>query len=143
MTETISVLIVDDMKFVHEPVKKFLQDFVFPERNLSFTSSYNLTQAKRLLEERKYDLVMLDGEVGGSWGYEIIPEIRGHNDKVAIVSISNYSEFNIKNVKMGSDGSVNKIHLYEWNDKRGVLKKRKGKMIRELLERKNGQKEGC
>ncbi len=138
MSDTVNVLIVDDMKFVHDPIKKFLQNFVFPGSKLSITNAYNLTQAKRKIGEHKYDLVMLDGEVGGSWGYEIIPNIREHNERVAIISVSNYSGFNSRNVKMGSDGAVNKIHLYDWNDKTGVIKKRKGKMVRQIFERKNG-----
>lgn len=137
MTEIINILIVDDLELVHEPIWKFLKDFVFIKSELIITSAYNLTQAKRNLTERKYDLVMLDGDIAGDWGYEIIPDIRKNNHNVIIVSNSNHDDFNTNNVSMGADEAINKTYLYDWNDKEGVFRRQKAEVIRELFNRKS------
>jgi len=136
MTEKINILIVDDLELVHEPIERFLKDFVFIKSQIDITSAYNLTQANRFLAERKYDLVMLDGDVGGSWGYEIIPNILRHNDKTTIVSSSNHDDFNINCMNMGAHEAINKIYLYDWNDKENLFRTKKAKVIRELFETK-------
>lgn len=135
MKEELNILIVDDLEVVHEPIEKFLRDFVFVKQHLVITSAYNLTQAKRLLSEKTFDLVMLDGDVGNGWGYEIIPDISKHNSKVIIVSSSNHDDFNTKNVEMGAHGAVNKTWLYEWNDEKAEYRTRIGNQIKELFER--------
>ncbi len=135
MKEKINILIIDDLELAHEPITRFLIDFVFLENELNITSVYNLTQAKRSLNERKYNLVMLDGDVGGSWGYEIIQKIFENNNKTIIISSSNHDEFNIKNVNLGAHESVNKTYLYDWNDEKGVLRTQKAKAITELVKR--------
>jgi DNA-binding response OmpR family regulator len=135
MKEKINILIIDDLELAHEPITRFLIDFVFLENELNITSVYNLTQAKRSLNERKYNLVMLDGDVGGSWGYEIIQKIFENNNKTIIISSSNHDEFNIKNVNLGAHESVNKTYLYDWNDEKGVLRTQKAKVITELVKR--------
>lgn len=137
MKKKINVLIVDDLELVHEPIERFLKDFVFVENQITTTSAYNLTQAKRILAERKYDIIMLDGDVGGSWGYEIIQDILKHNDKVIIISSSNHDNFNTDNVNLGAHESLNKTYLYDWNDKDGVFRIEKAQVIRELFWRKN------
>lgn len=137
MPEKINILIVDDLELVHEPIERFLRDFVFVENQITITSAYNLTQAKRILTERKYDIIMLDGDVGGSWGHEIIQDIFKHNDKVIIVSSSNHDNFNTENVNLGAQESLNKTYLYDWNDKDGVFRTQKAKVIRELFEQSN------
>ncbi len=137
MLEKINILIVDDLELVHEPIERFLKDFVFIKSQLAITSAYNITQAKRLLVERKYDLVMLDGDVGGSWGHEIIQDILKHNDKTIIISSSNHDDFNIDNANAGAHEAVNKIYLYDWNDKKGIFRSQKAKVIREFFEKKS------
>jgi len=139
MPEKINILIVDDLELVHEPIEKFLKDFVFTKSQINITSAYNTTQAKRLLTERKYDLVMLDGDIGGSWGYEIIQEILKHNGKTIIISSSNHDDFNTENVNLGAHEALNKTYLYDWNDKENVFRLQKAKVIIELFERKFGK----
>ncbi|MBP7846300.1 MAG: response regulator [Candidatus Pacebacteria bacterium] len=133
MENNLNILIVDDLELVHEPIEKFLKDFVFINQNCIVTSAYNLTQAKRLLLDKKFDLVMLDGDAGDGWGYEIIADILNHNSTVKIVSSSNDDDFNSKNVEMGSHASVNKIWLYPWLDEKNEYKIEKGKLIRDLF----------
>ena len=139
MLEKITVLIVDDLELVHEPIERFLKDFVFTESQLVIINAYNLTQAKRSLEERKYDIVMLDGDVGGNWGYEMIQDILKNNNKTLIISSSNHDDFNANNVNFGAHESLNKIYLYDWNDKQNVFRKQKAKVIRELFKKFNEQ----
>ncbi len=139
MPEIVNILIVDDLELVHETIERFLKDFVFAESQLAITNTYNLTQAKRCLAVRKYDLVMLDGDVGGSWGYEIIQDILKHNHKALIVSNSNHDDFNTKCVTMGAHEGLNKTYLYDWNDKDNLFRIEKAKAIRELLERKSNE----
>lgn len=137
MAEKINILIVDDLELVHEPIERFLKDFVFAENQITITSAYNLTQAKRILTERKYDIIMLDGDVGGSWGHEIIQDILKHNNKTIIISSSNHDDFNTDNVNFGAHESLNKTYLYDWNDKEHVFRMQKAKVIRELFEKSN------
>lgn len=137
MIEKINILIVDDLELVHEPIERFLKNFVFTKSQLAITSAYNITQAKRCLTERKYDLIMLDGDVGGNWGHEIIQNILEHNDKTIIISNSNHDDFNRDNVTAGAHESVNKIYLYDWNDKEGIFRTQKAKVIREFFEKKS------
>ncbi|MCX6755398.1 MAG: response regulator [Candidatus Nomurabacteria bacterium] len=139
MLESIKILIVDDLELVHEPIKRFLNDFVFIKSKLIIDNVYNITQAKRNLTEGKYDLVMLDGDIGGSWGYEIIQDIVEHNDKTIVISISNHDDFNIKNVNAGAHEMVNKTYLYDWNDKEGVFRVQKAEVIMGIFERKFGK----
>ena len=133
MKEELNILIVDDLEVVHEPIEKFLRDFVFVNQHLAVTSAYNLTQSKRLLSEKTFDLVMLDGDVGGGWGYEIIPDIFQHSSKVIIISSSNHDEFNTKNIEMGAHGAVNKTWLYEWNDEEAKYRTRVASQLRKLF----------
>lgn len=133
MKDELCILIVDDLEVVHEPIEKFLRNFVFVEQRLVVTGAYNLTQAKRLLSKKIFDLVMLDGDVGNGWGYEIIPDISRHNSKVIIVSCSNHDGFNSKNIEMGAHGAVNKTWLYEWNDEKAEHRTRVGNQIRKLF----------
>lgn len=133
MKDELRILVVDDLELVHAPIEKFLKDFVFIKTQLIIISSYNLTQAKRYLLEGKYDIVMLDGDVGEGWGYEIIPNIIEHNAEVLIISCSNDDHFNTKSIKMGSHGEVNKKYLYDWNDKEGEYRTQKANEINGLL----------
>lgn len=137
MKEKINVLIVDDLELAHEPIQKFLQDFVFSERQLVTTNAYNTIQAKRYLKEKVYDIVMLDGDVSGTWGYEIIQDIKDNNNNILIVSSSNHDNFNKQNIDMGADESVNKIYLYEWNDEYSEVRIEKAKAIKESFRKKN------
>lgn len=134
--ETISILIVDDLELVHDPIEKFLKDFVFPENKLIINNACNTTQAKHNLIEKIYDLVMLDGDIGGSWGHDIIQDILKHNNKTLIISSSNHDDFNTENVNWGAHESLNKTYLYDWNDKQNVFRIQKAKMIRKLFEKK-------
>lgn len=136
MEKIFNILIVDDLELVHEPIKKFLDKFVFMGNNFTTTSAYNLTQARRLLLGDKFDLIMLDGEAGNGWGYEIIPDILKNNSEVIIITSSNYDAFNTKNIEMGCHESVNKTFLYEWNDEKSDYRKQKGKVIMELFKTK-------
>lgn len=102
----------------------------------TYTSAYNLTQAKRLLLGDKFDLVMLDGEAGNGWGYEIIPDILKNNSEAVIITSSNYDSFNVKNIEMGCHESVNKTFLYEWNDAKSEYRTQKGKVITDLFKSK-------
>ncbi len=129
----LNILIVDDMDFVHPSVESFLKIYVFEGIPFSITNSYNLTQAKRFLSEKQFGLVMLDGDVGNGWGYEIIPDILQHNSDVKIVSISNHDDFNLKNVEHGAHEAVNKINLYDWNDEKKEYRTQKGSLIRNLF----------
>ncbi len=139
MAQSIKILIVDDLELVHEPIERFLRSFVFTESQLAITSAYNLTQAKRILTEGTYDLVMLDGDVGGDWGYEIIDTILEHNNNVIIISSSNHDNFNTTCVSMGVHEAVNKTYLYDWNDRESTFRIEKAKVIRELFERRSGK----
>ncbi len=133
----IKILIVDDLKLAHMPIGKFLQDFVFIENELIIIDAYNTTQAKHLLKQSEYNLVMLDGDVGGNWGYEIIQDILKNNKNITIISSSNHDDFNTRNVSMGSHGAINKTYIYDWNDKGGLFRTQKAKIIREIFYKRN------
>ncbi len=136
MEKIFNVLIVDDLELVHKPIEDFLKNFVFMENNFTTTSAYNLTQAKRILLGNTFDLVMLDGEAGNGWGYEIISDILKNNNEVMIITSSNYDAFNVKNIEMGCHESVNKTFLYEWNDEKSDYRTQKGQVIMGLIKAK-------
>ena len=136
MEKIFNVLIVDDLELVHKPIEDFLKNFVFIKNGITVTSAYNLSQAKRLLLGDKFDLVMLDGEAGNGWGYEIISDILKNNNEVIIITSSNYDAFNTKNIEMGCHESVNKTFLYEWNDEASKYRTQKGQVITELFKTK-------
>lgn len=133
MKKELDILIIDDLELVHAPIETFLKEIVFPNFQLAIAHTYNLTQAKLYLTQRKYDVVMLDGDVGDGWGYEIIPNILEHNEKVTIISCSNDDDFNAVSVKKGSHGAVNKKYVYDWNDEEKKYRLQKAKEIKKLV----------
>lgn len=134
MKAKLNILIVDDTDLVHKPIANFLKNFVFTEIETIFHNAYNLEQAKHLMQQKKFDLVMLDGDVGNGWGYEIIPNILQHNPEVIIVSSSNFDEFNVQNVDFGAHASVNKTYIYEWNDENAEYRNKYGLIIKKLFD---------
>ncbi len=136
MKKLINILIVDDTDFVHKPIEDFLKNFVFNNIETIFYSAYNTEQAKHIMLQKKFDLVMLDGDVGNGWGYEIIPNILQHNPDVKIISSSNFDEFNFRNTDFGCHASVNKTYIYEWNDEDAEYRKKYSLIIRKLFELK-------
>lgn len=134
MKTKFNILIVDDTDFVHKPIEVFLKDFVFSEHEIAVHNAYNLSQAMHIMKQNKFDLVMLDGDVGNGWGYEIIPDILKHNPNVKIVSSSNFDEFNFRNVDFGCHTSVNKTFIYEWNDEDSTHRTLMGKELRQVLD---------
>lgn len=51
----ISILIIDDSKFLSDALKQSLQ-----ERNYAVTQAFNIDMAKNLLEDNTYDYALLD-----------------------------------------------------------------------------------
>lgn len=77
------VLIVDDETFIRELIRDFLE-----LKNISSDMAKNSKSALKLLNENKYDLLLLDKNLEDSQGESLIQEMNKMNTKIPIVLLT-------------------------------------------------------
>jgi two-component system invasion response regulator UvrY len=103
----IRVLIVDDFEMVRRGLKHVLSD-EFPE--LETGEAENSRAALELIMTQDWDLVLLDINIPGRNGLEVLSEIKRLRPRMPVLVVSAYSEeeFAIRSLKLGASGYLNK-----------------------------------
>jgi DNA-binding NarL/FixJ family response regulator len=101
--ESLTVLLVDDHPFVREGIRSFLSDQ--PEFSVVGEASSG-EEAMRLAEELKPDFILLDINMPGVTGLEIVTHLRKAvpNSKILILTVHNSREYVLHVARSGAHG---------------------------------------
>ena len=102
----INLLVVDD----HPIVRRGLKEVLKPESDLSVCEASNAREALNQIKEREFDLVILDLDLPGMDGLELLKEIKRHDKNLAVLILSVYPEDQVavRVLKAGASGFVSK-----------------------------------
>ena len=101
------VLIIDD----HEMVRRGLKDIFNDEfSELELGEAANSRAALELIAAKDWDLVLLDINIPGRNGLEVLTEIKRLHPRTPVLVVSAYpeQEFAIRALKLGASGYLNK-----------------------------------
>jgi DNA-binding NarL/FixJ family response regulator len=103
----IRVLIVDDHEIVRHGLKKVLGD-AFPE--LQVGEAQNSQTALELFMKQPWDLVLIDVNIPGRSGLEVLGEVKRLRPSTPVLVLSAYpeEEFAVRSLKLGASGYLNK-----------------------------------
>jgi DNA-binding NarL/FixJ family response regulator len=101
------VLIVDDHQLLRRGLKEVLAE-AFPE--VEFGEAGNSAEANERLAAADWDLVLLDINLPGRGGLEVLAESRRLRPRTPVLVISAYTEdeFAVRALKLGAAGYLNK-----------------------------------
>ena len=102
----ISLLIVDD----HPIVRRGLKEVLRPETDISVLEASNAREAFNQLKATEFDLVVLDLDMPGMNGIDLLNEIKRRNKNVSVLVLSVYPEEQVavRVLKAGASGFVSK-----------------------------------
>ena len=100
------VLIVDDHPIVRRGLKEVLRE----EASFSIAESANAVEALHAIKREEFDLVIVDIDLPGMNGLELLKEIKRHNKNLPVLILSVYPEDQIavRALKAGASGFVSK-----------------------------------
>ncbi|MGB8355614.1 MAG: response regulator transcription factor [Chthoniobacteraceae bacterium] len=103
----IRVLIIDDHEIVRRGLKEIFDD-EFSE--LEMGEAENSREALELITKQAWDIVLLDINLPGRNGLEVLAEIKRLHPRTPVLVISTYpeEEFAIRSLKLGASGYLNK-----------------------------------
>ncbi len=103
----IRALIVDDHEIVRRGLKEVFDD-EFPE--LETGEAENSRVALELITTQEWDIVLLDINIPGRNGLEVLSEIKRLRPRTPVLVVSAYpeEEFAIRSLKLGASGYLNK-----------------------------------
>lgn len=87
-----NVLIVDDDRFVVASLEKGLNWSALGFQNLY--TAYNITSAKKIIEENTIDLLISDIDMPQGSGLELLSWLRERQDDTLTIFLTNYADFN-------------------------------------------------
>lgn len=101
-----NVLIVDD----HPIVRRGLKDILDEEPEFNVTETANGHDALKLIKEQSFDLAIVDLDLPGMSGLELLKEIKRFNKRLRVLILSVYPEdqFAVRVLKAGASGFVSK-----------------------------------
>ena len=102
----INVLIVDDHAVVRRGVREILTD----EPDLAVSDTGSGRAALKIIQEKSFDLVLLDLDLPGKNGLDILKEIKQLRPSLPVLILSVYPEdqFAIRVLKYGASGFIPK-----------------------------------
>ena len=102
----INLLIVDD----HPIVRRGLKQLLTEESDLSVIEAANAREALSRISERQFDLVILDLDMPGMDGLDLLKEIKRFDKNLAVLVLSVYPEDQVavRVLKAGAAGFVSK-----------------------------------
>lgn len=100
------VLIVDD----HAVVRRGLREILAGERNLEVSETADPHEALRLIREQPWSLVVLDIDLPGKSGLELLKDVRRERPRLPVLILSIYPEdqFALRTLKAGASGFLSK-----------------------------------
>jgi len=99
----IKILIVDDEKPINDLIEMNLS-----EAGYICTSAYDGIEACDILENERFDLVLLDIMLPGANGYEVLDYIKPLNIPVIFLTAKGSTEDKVKGLKLGADDYLTK-----------------------------------
>ena len=106
----IQILLVDDHEIVRRGLKQLLRE-EFPEA--VFGEASTIPQARELIVQQEWDLVLLDINLPGGSGLELLDELKTVRSKSVVLVLSSYpeEEFAIRSFKLGAAGYLTKASV--------------------------------
>ena len=101
-----SVLIIDDHPIVRRGLKEILQG----DEDLELTEAGEAAEALQLMKQNSFALVILDLDLPGTSGLDLLKEIRRTHRKSRVLVLSIYPEdqFAVRVLKAGASGFLSK-----------------------------------
>lgn len=112
MPHVYKVLIVDDSPMIVERIFEILEELSC----ISYVGkALNFTEAVELLEEQRYDAALLDINLPGKNGIELLSYIKANYPHMKIIMLSNQSDDYYRNLckTLGSDSFIDKTSEFE------------------------------
>jgi DNA-binding NarL/FixJ family response regulator len=102
----VRVLIADD----HPIVRRGLRQIVADEADMSVTEAGDGPEALRLLDNGDFDVVLLDINMPGISGLDVLSQIRARQPRLPVLVLSAHpeAEFAVRILKAGASGYMNK-----------------------------------
>jgi|SRR5262245_13117654 len=102
----IHILIVDD----HAIVRRGLIQIMREEPDIEVSETANPREAIRLIREKNWDMVVLDLDLPGKSGLELLKEIKHERPPLPVLILSVYPEdqFAVRTLKAGAAGFMSK-----------------------------------
>lgn len=104
-----TVLVIDDEESVHESVRQPLKRF----RTLS---AFNAPQALRALEQHHVDVIVLDLNLPGASGFDLLEQLSAERGDVEVVVLTAHSELKnaVRSIRLGAfDFLVKSFETYQ------------------------------
>ena len=100
------ILIVDD----HAVVRRGLREILADERNVEVSETGDPHEAFRLIREQSWSLVVLDIDLPGRGGLELMKDLRRERPRLPVLILSVYPEdqFALRTLKAGASGYLSK-----------------------------------
>lgn len=100
------VLIVDD----HTVVRRGLREMLADERSVEVSEAADSHTALRLIREQSWSLVVLDIDLPGKGGLELLKDVRRERPRLPVLILSVYPEeqFALRTLKAGASGYLSK-----------------------------------
>ena len=104
------ILLVDDHEIVRRGLKQLLAE-EYPDA--FFGEATGVPQFRGLIMRKEWDLVLLDINLPGGSGLELLGEVKSHHPKTAVLMLSSYpeEEFAVRALKLGADGYLTKASV--------------------------------
>ena len=104
------ILLVDDHEIVRRGLKQLLAD-EFPRT--SFGEATRVPEARALIAQKKWELVLLDINLPGGSGLDLLAEVSRLCPQAAVLILSSYpeEEFAVRAFKLGAAGYLTKASV--------------------------------
>jgi two-component system, NarL family, invasion response regulator UvrY len=101
------ILIVDDHAVIHQGLKRILDDEF---EGATFGEARHSQEALDLVSRERWDLVILDVDLPGRGGLDVLKQMRAEHPKLPVLMFSMHSEeqFAVRALKAGASGYVAK-----------------------------------
>ena len=101
------ILIVDDHAVIHQGLKRILDDEF---QGATFGEARHSQEALDLVSRERWDLVILDVDLPGRGGLDVLKQVRAEHPKLPVLIFSMHSEeqFAVRALKAGASGYVAK-----------------------------------
>ncbi len=121
---TISVLLVDDSKFVRKGMRKVVNS-VFPEKEVLFSEAGNGNEALELIFGEPYDLILLDLTMPEKTGYDVLEILKEKEIKRNIVVLTADIQPEAEKIVMnlGAAGYMRKAKPFDTEGFREILRR--------------------
>ena len=101
------ILIVDDHAVIHQGLRRILDDEF---QGATFGEARHSKEALDLVSRERWDLVILDVDLPGRGGLDVLKQMRAEHPKLPVLMFSMHSEeqFAVRALKAGASGYVAK-----------------------------------